>query len=70
MTLTPRSFGYWIIALGMVFGGDLAKAALPVAADGAGSETIHCELAVIGGGSGGFGAALAAARMKLGRRAG
>ena len=29
------------------------------------TETIRCELAVIGGGSGGFGAALAAARLEV-----
>ena len=40
----------------------LLLAPLAACCAGDGSETIRCELAVIGGGSGGFGAALAAAR--------
>jgi len=40
----------------------LLLAPLPALGTEAGPETVRCELAVIGGGSGGFGAALAAAR--------
>jgi len=51
--------GPWFpaMALVLVLSGGIACGA------GAGAEVVRCELAVIGGGSGGFGAALAAAQM-------